>query len=72
MAKLTKLERSQKAHARLAKAQEYIDKNGNFYIINGHKYRYHCSVWRKQEKLNKVLSRTQRKKIWYAKGFEHK
>ena len=65
--KYTKLERSNRAHLRLYhRAQNSIDVSSNDLDIirAGEKCNYHESVIKKQKSLGRVLTKTERKKIW--------
>ena len=59
MAKMSKFQRSQKAHSRLYDKHMHISGKVNYL-----KRRYHESVWNAQKAKQRVLSLSERKKIY--------
>lgn len=61
MAKSTKLSRSNRAHKRLAKKHS---KNASTNVISWIKNGYHNNVMKKQIKENRILTETEKKRIY--------
>ena len=62
MAKLTKFQRSQRAHRRLAKKHYTRDPVKNFDKFV--KSDYHSTIAKRQEKENRIFSQEERKKVY--------